>query len=265
MTCLKLLHLAARLGTCWVILFVCIGLLGCDQSTSSSSNSGPNSLAAPKPASEPTSLDEPLATAPRPSPDNRPRIVALGDSLTAGLGVSPEQSYPAQLQKQLDALGYRYQVVNAGVSGDTSAGGLRRVAWVLTGNPRLVILELGGNDGLRGLSLSETRSHLDAIIRRFKEANVPVLLAGMKLPPNYGEDYTIRFEAMYRELAATHALPLIPFFLEGVGGEQRLNQADGIHPTGEGYRLVVANVLKSLLPILNEATRSGSSGERKKA
>src|SRR5574340_708128 len=136
MTCLKLLRLAARLGTCWVILFGCIGLLGCDQSTSSSSNSGPNSLAAPKPASEPTSLDEPLATAPRPSPDDRPRIVAFGDSLTAGLGVSPEQSYPAQLQKQLDALGYHYQVVNAGVSGDTSAGGLRRVAWVLTGNPR---------------------------------------------------------------------------------------------------------------------------------
>jgi len=247
------------------MIFVCAGLLACDQSTSPNPNSGSDRLAAPGPVSEPTALDEPPTAAPRPLPDDRPRIVAFGDSLTAGLGVSPEQSYPAQLQKELDALGYRYQVVNAGVSGDTSAGGLRRVSWVLTGHPRLVILELGGNDGLRGLSLSETRSHLDAIIRRFKAAGVSILLAGMKLPPNYGDDYTIRFEAMYRELAAIHALPLIPFFLEGVGGDQRLNQADGIHPTGDGYRLVVANVLKSLLPILDEEKKPGATGERKKA
>jgi len=247
------------------MIVVCTGLLACDQSTSHNSNSGPDRPAAPGPGSEPTVLGEPPAAAPRSSADDRPRIVAFGDSLTAGLGVSPEQSYPAQLQKELDALGYRYHVVNAGVSGDTSAGGLRRVSWVLTGNPHLVILELGGNDGLRGLSLSETRSHLDAIIRRCKEAGVSVLLAGMKLPPNYGNDYTVRFETMYRELASIHALPLIPFFLEGVGGEQRLNQADGIHPTGEGYRLVVANVLKNLLPILNEDKKPGHADERKKA
>jgi acyl-CoA thioesterase-1 len=179
--------------------------------------------------------------------------VAFGDSLTAGLGVSPAQAYPAQLQKKLDALGYSYQVVNAGVSGETTAGGLRRVPWILAGKPFMVILELGGNDGLRGLRLQETRSHLDIIIRKFKEAHVPVLLVGMKLPPNYGKEYTDRFEAMYRELATTHALPLIPFLLEGVGGERTLNQTDGIHPTGEGYRIVVENVLKSLLPILNTA------------
>jgi acyl-CoA thioesterase-1 len=188
--------------------------------------------------------------------------VAFGDSLTAGLGVSPAQAYPAQLQKKLDALGYSYQVVNAGVSGETTAGGLRRVPWILAGKPFMVILELGGNDGLRGLSLQETRSHLDIMIRKFKEAHVPVLLVGMKLPPNYGKEYTDRFEAMYRELATTHALPLIPFLLEGVGGERTLNQTDGIHPTGEGYRIVVENVLKSLLPILD--TSKHDSSDRKK-
>ncbi len=128
----------------------------------------------------------------------------------------------------------------------------------------MVILELGGNDGLRGLSISETRSHLDAIIRRFKEAQVPILLVGMKLPPNYGAEYTDRFEAMYRELATSHALPLLPFLLEGVGGESALNQSDGIHPTAEGYRIVAENVLKSLLPILNEK-KANSSDTKKKA
>ncbi len=242
---------------------VLIGLLGCDQSTPSTSSSATHSLSTLERSSEQGPLHESPTTTPLPSQDDRPRIVALGDSLTAGLGVSPEQSYPAQLQKQLDALGYHYQVVNAGVSGDTTAGGVRRVSWVLAGKPRVVILELGGNDGLRGLSLPETRSHLDAIIRRFKEAHVPVLLVGMKLPPNYGEEYTAHFEAMYRELAATHALPLIPFLLEGVAGDKALNQSDGIHPTGEGYRIVVDNVLERLLPLLNEKKFSSSETKKK--
>lgn len=168
-----------------------------------------------------------------------------------------------QLQKRLDALGYSYQVVNAGVSGETTSGGLRRVPWILAGKPYMVILELGANDGLRGLGLPDTRSHLDAIIRRFKEAQVPVLLVGMKLPPNYGEEYTAGFEAIYRELATTHALPLMSFLLEGVAGERRLNQSDGIHPTEEGYRIVVNNVLKSLLPILDKKIKH--SEEKKKA
>jgi acyl-CoA thioesterase-1 len=117
----------------------------------------------------------------------------------------------------------------------------------------VVILELGGNDGLRGLSLDETRSNLDAIIRQLKNAHVQVVLAGMKLPPNYGEAYTTRFETMYQNLAKLHTLPLIPFLLEGVGGEKSLNQADGIHPTGDGYRIVVDNVLKNLLPLLKDS------------
>ncbi len=184
--------------------------------------------------------------------DTRPRIVAFGDSLTAGLGVSAEESYPAQLQRRLDVLGYTYRVINAGVSGDTTAGGLRRVSWILTNKPDLVILELGANDGLRGLSVDQTQHNLREIIQRLRGAGVGIVLAGMKLPPNYGQDYTMRFEAMYRTVAREQQVPFIPFFLEGVGGSSSLNQADGIHPTGEGYKVVVENLLKTLIPILNE-------------
>lgn len=183
--------------------------------------------------------------------DTRPRIVAFGDSLTAGLGVGADESYPAQLQRRLDALQYRYRVINAGVSGETTAGGLRRVSWVLKSRPELVILELGANDGLRGLSLDQTRENLDRIIQRFRQEGVTVVLAGMKLPPNYGKDYTAGFEAMYAALARKHRLPLIPFFLEGVAASATLNQADGIHPTKEGYQVIVEEVLKTLIPLLD--------------
>lgn len=264
-TCSDLFRLIPRLLRGGLIALLMSGLSGCDQAppaSSSPASSGPAGLSRPQPANTDTLATDRPATAP--AADPRPRIVAFGDSLTAGLGVSPEQTYPAQLQKQLDALGHRYQVVNAGVSGDTTAGGLRRVSWVLAGKPSLVILELGGNDGLRGLSLSETRSHLDAMIRQLKEARVQVILASMKLPPNYGVEYTTKFEAMYEELAKAHAVPLIPFLLEGVGGEQTLNQADGIHPTGEGYRIVVQNVMQTLLPLLN-SSEPHPPGTKKKA
>ena len=266
LTCSELLKFIARLGTACLLAWVLSGLSGCDQSNTSTVPSSSDGLAsATPPSAEHTPLRKSLPATPTPPPDDRPRIVAFGDSLTAGLGVAPEQSYPTQLQKQLDALGYRYQVLNAGVSGDTSAGGLRRVSWVLAGKPQVVILELGGNDGLRGLGLPETRSHLDAIIRQLKDAHVRVILAGMKLPPNYGEEYTARFEAMYRDLAQLYELPLIPFLLEGVGGERTLNQADGIHPTGEGYRIVVKNILRSLLPVLKDASTNNSPAKKKKA
>jgi acyl-CoA thioesterase-1 len=189
------------------------------------------------------------------APDTRPRIVAFGDSLTAGLGVQANESYPAQLQRRLDDLEYPYRVVNAGVSGDTTAGGLRRVPWILNNKPELVILELGANDGLRGLDVDQTKRNLQQIIDRLREAGVTVILAGMKLPPNYGQDYTTRFEAIYPALAREYRLPLIPFFLEGVGGASSLNQADGIHPTTEGYEIIVEQVLKVLKPVLSKRTR----------
>jgi acyl-CoA thioesterase I len=184
--------------------------------------------------------------------DPRPRIVAFGDSLTAGLGVGSHESYPAQLQQQLDALGYRYRVVNAGVSGETTAGGLRRVPWILNSKPEIVIVELGANDGLRGLSLDQTKQNLDRIIRQLRTAGVHVILAGMKLPPNYGTEYRTGFESIYPSLAASHRVPLIPFFLEGVAASAALNQADGIHPTKDGYRIIVQQILTTLRPLLDQ-------------
>ena len=195
--------------------------------------------------------------------DNRPRIVAFGDSLTAGLGVQADESYPAQLQRRLDSLGYHYRVINAGVSGDTTAGGLRRVPWILNNKPELVILELGANDGLRGLPVDHTKSTLRQIIRRLQEAGTRVVLAGMKLPPNYGQDYTASFEAMYQVLAKEHRLSLIPFFLEGVGGSSSLNQADGIHPTKAGYEVIVEQVLKVIRPMLNERAHQPSAAHKR--
>jgi acyl-CoA thioesterase-1 len=185
-----------------------------------------------------------------PSSSERPCIVAFGDSLTAGLGVRSEESYPARLQRRLDAAGYAYRVVNAGVSGDTTAGGARRVSWILKNKPTIVILELGGNDGLRGLSLSETKANLERIIQELQQASVTVVLAGMKLPPNYGRDYTDGFESLYQALAKQYRLTLIPFFLDGVAGSSSLNQADGIHPTGEGYRIIVEKIFPTLEPLL---------------
>lgn len=183
--------------------------------------------------------------------DNRPRIVAFGDSLTAGLGVATEDTYPARLQRRLDEQGLRYRVINAGVSGDTTAGGVRRVEWVLKSHPDMVILELGGNDGLRGLNVQETKANLERIIQRCREASVTVVLAGMKLPPNYGADYTKAFEAIYPALAKRYRVTLIPFFLDGVAGSASLNQADGIHPTSEGYRIITEKVLEQITPLLH--------------
>jgi acyl-CoA thioesterase-1 len=204
------------------------------------------------------SLDSPEpAGSTTPQKNTLPKIVAFGDSLTAGFGVAAQDTYPVQLQRRLDAAGYRYLMVNAGVSGDTTAGGVRRVSWVLNSNPYMVILELGGNDGLRGLDIEQTRTNLEIIIARLKQAGVVTVLAGMKLPPNYGVDYTARFESMYHELATRHGLALIPFLVEGVGGDQRLNQADGIHPTGEGYRIVADNVFRILEPLLNHMATEG--------
>jgi acyl-CoA thioesterase-1 len=202
-----------------------------------------SALAASTPSSSPPKTQVPA---------EHPRIVAFGNSLTAGLGVPPDQSYPAHLQRTLDAAGYAYRVVNAGVSGDTTAGGVRRVSWVLNSRPAIVILELGGNDGLRGLSLHETKANLERIVQQLQQASVTVVLAGMKLPPNYGQDYTAGFEALYQAIAQRYHLTRIPFFLDGVAGSSSLNQADGIHPTGEGYRLIVEQVFPTLEPLLEK-------------
>ena len=181
-----------------------------------------------------------------------PRIVAFGNSLTAGLGVSPDQSYPAHLQRRLLEAGYHYEVINAGVSGDTTAGGLRRLSWILRSQPSMVILELGANDGLRGKPLSHMASNLTELIERLQQAGVEVVLAGMKIPPNYGLAYTTGFASVFERLAQDHSVTFIPFFLEGVAARKELNQADGIHPTAEGYRIVAQTVFDVIEPLLKK-------------
>ncbi len=189
-----------------------------------------------------------------------PRIVAFGNSLTAGLGVSPDQSYPAHLQNHLDEAGYRYEVINAGVSGETTTGGLRRLTWILKSRPSMVIVELGANDALRGQPLSLMASNLAKIIQGLQEAGIKVVLAGMKIPPNYGLAYTTGFASMFERLAQDHSVTLIPFFLEGVAAQKALNQADGIHPTAEGYRIVAHTVFDVIEPLLTKEGPNSSSG-----
>jgi acyl-CoA thioesterase-1 len=181
---------------------------------------------------------------------SRPRIVALGDSLTAGLGLSPAEAYPALLQQRLDREGLRYEVVNAGVSGDTSAGGLRRVDWALEGDVKVLIVALGGNDALRGLPVEQLRDNLGEIITRAKRRGIEVILAGMEAPPNFGAGYTAAFRQTYRDLAKDHGVVLVPFLLDGVAGLPHMNQTDGIHPTADGAHQVADNVWSALQPLV---------------
>jgi acyl-CoA thioesterase I len=228
------------------ILFLAATVWGCEEN-----------LGSPPPKVQGTSVDARpgVAAPPASNAASRPEeriLVAFGNSLTAGLGVNSGETYPARLQEKLSLAGYRYRVVNAGVSGDTTAGALRRVDWVLKSKPDIVIIELGANDGLRGLDLKDTRANLTQIIQRFQAAGVKPILAGMKLPPNYGPAYTGSFQGMYSDLAKHYDIPLIPFFLEGVATKTDLNQPDGIHPTGSGYAIVVDTLWPTLLPLLKK-------------
>jgi len=188
-----------------------------------------------------------------PAKDLRPVIVCFGDSLTAGFGADPGQSYPDWLQKDIDKRGFRYRVVNLGISGDTTSGGVSRVDSAVALKPAIVILELGANDGLRGLPLSMTRNNLDEMITSFRKAGAKVVLAGITLPRNYGPDYIRDFEKVYSDLAAKYKLPFVPFLLEGVATVPALMQGDRLHPTGEGNRLVAETVMRrALLPLLGK-------------
>jgi len=185
-----------------------------------------------------------------PNAPKAPRIVFLGDSLTAGLGLATEQSYPSLIGKRLKQNGYDYEIVNAGVSGDTSAGGLRRLDWSLDGDVRVLILALGANDGLRGLPPRELKKNLAAVLDRAREKKLPVILAGMEAPPNNGPDYTRDFRNVYSDLAKEYGVRFIPFLLQGVAGNASLNQADGIHPNVRGAEIVADLVWKELEPVL---------------
>jgi acyl-CoA thioesterase-1 len=177
-------------------------------------------------------------------------IAVLGDSLTAGLGVTPDEAYPALLEARLKREGYDYRVINAGVSGDTSSGGLRRLDWVLRLQPDVVIVALGVNDGLRGQPVATLRDNLVAIVQKARAAGTRVLLAGMRVPPNYGAAYARDFAAVFPEVARRTNVALVPFLLEGVAAEVRLNQGDGIHPNAEGQRLIADHVWPHLRALL---------------
>jgi acyl-CoA thioesterase-1 len=197
-----------------------------------------DSLAAPITAADPN--------------DNRPVIVAFGDSISAGFGVPPGRSYPDDLQRLLDKAGYRYRVVNLGVSGDTTTDALERVPSVLAVHPAIAILEFGGNDGLRGLPVAAARKNMEAVIEQLQKARIRILLAGMTLPRNYGPEYIQTFDQMYVDLAKKYQLARIPFVLDGVGGHTDLTQPDGIHPTEQGAVIVAGTVMKYLEPMLGK-------------
>lgn len=224
-------------------------LLGTSCSRNSSAPTNEKRIVAPV-----SSTSSPAASAPAhqtSAPDNRPVIVAFGDSLTQGVaGVS----YPEDLQELLDEHGYRYRVDNQGVSGDTSSDGLARIENVIAANPALVILEFGGNDGLRGIPVEATRKNLEDMIVRLKQANLPLVLAGITLPPNYGPEYVRSFTSMYPELAKKYHLKLIPFLLANVYRHPEMMQPDGIHPNGAGNKILAEDVFRLIQPLLKRQT-----------
>ena len=216
-------------------------LPGCGNRTPASIDSKSTPVTAPSPAAAVNS-------------DNRPVIVAFGDSLTAGFGLEPGQSYPDFLQRDLDREGYHYRVVNLGVSGDTTTDGVERLPTVLAVRPTIVIVEFGANDGLRGQPVTAMRQNLTTIVESIQKTGASVLLAGMTLPRNYGPEYIDSFEHVYPELAKKYKFQRLPFLLDGVGGHPDLTQPDGLHPTAQGTEIVEHNVMKYLVPLLRRET-----------
>lgn len=181
-------------------------------------------------------------------------LLILGDSLAAGFGLEPDQAFPALLQEKIDSAGLPYRVLNGGLSGDTTAGGLRRIDWLLKQKVDLLLIELGGNDGLRGITPEETRKNLLGIVSKAKEKypKLKIVIAGMEMPPNMGEDYTKKYHEVFPDVAKQTGATLIPFLLEGVGGRAELNQPDRIHPTPEGHKIVAETIWKVLQPLLKQ-------------
>ena len=228
------------------IAALALAACGCAQQEESRAEAPAAATAAPAPRSDAPAASSPARTA------SRPRIVFLGDSLTAGYGLARDQSVPSLLQQRLDEEGLEYEVVNAGVSGDTSAGGLSRLEWSLDGDVRVLVIELGGNDGLRGLPPAAMKRNLAEIITRAKGRGIRVLLTGMEALPNFGAAYTSEFRNVFRDLAKEHDVEFMPFFLDGVAGDLALNQRDEIHPNAEGARIVERNLWRTLEPMLDD-------------
>jgi acyl-CoA thioesterase-1 len=227
---------SAALGALLAVVCVC----GCARQSSNPNQNAAAAGAAPPPMA--SDSNEP----------SRPRVVALGDSLTAGFGLLVTQAYPHQLQQKIDNEGYKFEVVNAGVSGDTSAGALRRLDWALEGDVKVLIIALGGNDGLRGLSIEEMKRNIGEMIDRARERKIVVIVAGMEAPPNYGPEYATSFRRAFQDVARERRVLLIPFLLSGVAGNADLNQSDGIHPNPRGAAIVSDTVWSALKPVLDQ-------------
>jgi len=245
-----------RPASVWLAVALTMSVAACgsrgdDREEAKTSASRASSPAPASPAAAASSKPEPTSA-------SRPRIVVLGDSLTAGLGIAARDAYPALLQQRIDASGLDFEVVNAGVSGDTSAGGLARLDWALQGDVRILIVALGGNDALRALPAEELTRNLSAIIEKAQSRGIGVLLAGMEAPPNFGRDYIVSFHRVYPALAKRYHVAFVPFLLQGVAGSDALNQRDGIHPTAEGARILADNVWAVLKPLAETKRQTGS-------
>lgn len=236
---------------CFPLVLTLVALFGC---TKAPETAEPSAGIAPAPVTAAKRNEPPTRTN---ESEVRPVIVAFGDSLSEGLGVETGGSFPDQLQRKLDDSGYKYRVANLGVSGDTTTGGLARVEYALSLKPAVVILELGGNDGLRGVPVSATKANLEKMIVRFQAAGASVLLAGMTLPPNYGPEYIRSFERAYKDLAATYKLRLIPFLMQDIATQLQIRpglmQRDGIHPTAAGHGIIADTVFRYIEPLIHKS------------
>jgi len=250
---------AAALGRRALLALVLVLLAACPRERSGEPRG--EEPAGPSPPAAPTGRPQPPAEAGNgPGQGERssaPLVLFLGDSLTAGYGLGESEAFPALLGELLEAEGHPIRVLNAGVSGDTSAGGLRRLDWLLSQKPGIVVVELGANDGLRGLPLEHTEENLREILLRTRAAGALPLLVGMQVPPNYGPEYAPAFAEIFPRLAQSLGVPLVGFLLDGVGGRPELNLADGIHPTAEGHRLLAENVLPRLRILVGELESAG--------
>jgi acyl-CoA thioesterase-1 len=232
-----------------IVAATVLNLNGCKADRASKESSTIDSRANNLPKEDASSTTSPTPTNPQ---DKRPLVVAFGDSLTAGYGTEAGQTYPDYLQADLDARGYKYRVVNAGISGNTTKDGVERVMSIVAMKPAVVIVEFGGNDGLRGLRIEDTRANLDKILEALKSSGTKVVLAGITLPPNYGPDYIRQFNATYALLAQKYHVPMFPFLLKGVFGVDGMMQADQTHATASGNKIVAGNVLPFVTPLLTK-------------
>jgi acyl-CoA thioesterase I len=249
-----------RYGLLLIVAGMALGMCGCRadhasrQASAADTGTSDSPLAeAPDPSAATAAADRAMPdTASNTAHDARPLLVCFGDSLTAGLGTDPGQSYPDYLQADLDAMGYKYRVVNEGISGNTTKDGLERLDSIVALKPAVVVVEFGGNDGLRGLRIEDSRKNLDTIVATLKASGTKVALAGITLPPDYGPDYIKQFNATYTLLAKKYQVPMLPFLLDGVFGVDGMMQADRTHATASGNKVVAKNVLPLVLPLLKK-------------